>query len=99
MKKFCYYVITLFEERIKTLAHEYINIRSSNTTLRNDIINKSLNTFYDNFVTVPIDGANSDIAIICKHFHMQLLIKELDKDNKLDANSAYEYLTNTSKEA
>lgn len=31
----------LSEEKIKTLSHKYINIRSSTTTLKNDVVKRS----------------------------------------------------------
>ena len=42
---------------------------------------------------------NGNTAIIRKRFYMQVLIKELGIDNKLNTSSTYEYLSNTNKEA
>ena len=59
-------VTRLLEERIKTLTLKFINIRSSITTLKNDIVKRSFNNLHDNFVVVPIEKANDNITMICK---------------------------------
>lgn len=77
---------------MKVLIYKYINIRSSNTTLKKDIVKRSLDSLHDNFARVPADNANGNIVIICKHFYMQVVNKKLGIDNKLIANSTCKYL-------
>lgn len=72
-----------------------MKIRSSISTLKNDIIEISLDSIHDNFITVPTDKANDKIAKTFKFFYKQVLRKEFGIDNKLKKNSTYEYLPNT----
>ena len=67
-----------------SVTHKYLNIQSSTTTFKNNIIKRSLDTIYENFVK-----ANGGIARICKRLYMQVLIKELGIDSKLNPNSVY----------
>ena len=67
-----------------SVTHKYLNIQSSTTTFKNNIIKRSLDTIYENFVK-----ANGGISRICKRLYMQVLIKELGIDSKLNPNSAY----------
>ena len=75
------------KEKIKTLTHKYINIRSSTTTFKIDIVKRSLDNNHDSSVIEPIDKANGNIATNCKHFYMQVLKKNLGIDNALNTNS------------
>ena len=87
----------LLEETIKTLNHKYINFRSSTRTLKNDIVKIYFDSPHYNFVIVPIDKANGNIAVICKHFNMGVSVKELGMNNKVSANTTYKYLTVTNR--
>lgn len=60
----------ILEEEIKTSTHKYINIRSYNTALKNNIVKRSLDSIHDNFVIVTNDKANGNIAIVCKCFYI-----------------------------
>ena len=62
-------VIRLLEERIKTLSHKYIKIKSSTTTIKNDKVKRSFDGLHDNFVTVPIDKTNDSIKKIKKFLY------------------------------
>ena len=64
------HVTRLLEERIKILTHKYLNIRSSTSALKSDIIKRSLDGLNDDFVIEPIDKAHGSIAVICKRFYM-----------------------------
>ena len=72
-----------------------MNIRSSISTLKNDIVEISLDSIHGNFITVPTDKTNDKIAKIFKLFYKQVLRKEFGIDNELRKNSTYEYLPNT----
>ena len=50
------------------------------------------------FVLVPINKADDNIAIICQHFYLQMLIKKLEVDNLKNAYRNYKYLPNTNKD-
>ena len=89
-------VIRLLEERIKTLSHKYIKIKSSTTTIKNDKVKRSFDGLHDNFVTVPIDKTNDSIKKL-KSFYTQVIIKKLGIDNKFNTNSNYEYFPSINK--
>ena len=50
------------------------------------------------FVLVPINKADDNIAIICEHFYLQMLIKKLDVDSLENVYGNYKYLPNTNKD-
>ena len=57
--------------------------KSTTTDCHKDILSdfnvkKSLIELYEKFVLTPIDKATGNVAIICKRFYAQTLIKELD---------------------
>ena len=76
------------DSRIKNLSE---NIKSSNTKL----INKDhgaiqhLKDLHSNFVITPIDKAAGNVAIICKRFYAEILVKELGLNNQSLTNTTY----------
>ena len=92
-------VTRLIDERIKILSNKHITNVSTKTSLKNKEVKRSLENLHGKFVIVPIDKANGNVAIICKRFYIQVLIKELGIDSQTSTNSTYEYLPNVNKKA
>ena len=78
-------ITALLKEIIKTLTQNNISSRSSSTTLKNDLVTRSVDSINNNFFIVPIGKANGNILIICKRFHMQVLIKDVVLENQINA--------------
>ena len=90
--------LRVLRQKIKTFTHKYKNIRPSSRALKNDIVRRSLDSLHDNFAIVLVGKTNDNMAIICKRFCMQVLMKELGIDNKSNTKSTLKYLPNTNKE-
>ena len=52
--------------------------------LDNPVIRSFLNNLHNDFALVPTDKASNNIAIICKKFYIEMLLREVGYlDNKL----------------
>ena len=54
-----------------------IKPRKTNPVLKRDDVQTYLNYLHKHFVLVPIDKAANNITIICKHFYVEVILKEI----------------------
>ena len=73
--------------KIKKICQNFRKRSSTSVFLNNDV-KKELNYLLTNFVTVPIDKAQNNIAFICKRFYAEVINKELNSTTytKVDTN-------------
>ena len=54
-----------------------ITPRKTNPVLKRDDVKKYLDHLHKHFVLVPVDKASNNIAIICKRFYVEVILKEV----------------------
>ena len=54
-----------------------ITPRKTNPVLKRDDVKKYLDHLHKHFVLVPVDKASNNIAIICKRFYVEVILKEI----------------------
>ena len=78
----------LVVERISSLKEK---VRSPKQKILNDPdVKDTLRRLHDDFVLVPADKAANNVIVVCKKYHIEMLIKELGIDTtNISTNSTY----------
>ena len=66
------------ENKIKKIYENNFRVKTATSVFTNREVKKELDFLLNNFVTVPIDKAQNNIAFICKQFYASVLAKELN---------------------
>ena len=62
----------------KIFSRKYrIKVHKTNPVLKQDTVIEYLNELHEKFVLVPIDKAAKNVAIICKKYHVTVILKEI----------------------
>ena len=90
MEEFVDWKRKIFQEvdnKIISLKHR-IKVHKTSPVLKQDAVIEYLNELHEKYVLVPIDRAANNIAIICKKYYINVILKEIEI---LDAgNETYE---------
>ena len=79
-------VLRKVDSKIRLLRQK-IKFQKSNPVLKRPDVVNYLRELHENFVLVPIDKASSNIAIICKRFYVELILREIGHIG--DGNNTY----------
>ena len=62
---------------MQALLKSKITPRKTNPVLKRDDVKKYLDHLHKHIVLVPVDKASNNIAIICKRFYVEVILKEV----------------------
>ena len=71
-------VMNKVDAKIESLRSS-MNLRRTNPVLQQSDVQEYLDQLHKQFVVVPIDKASNNLAIICKRFYAEVLLKEIGK--------------------
>ena len=83
-------VLRRVDEKIRSLKHRIKPKRSKQVLKRPDVV-EYLTQLHKNYVLVPIDKAGNNIAIVCKIYYVEVILKEIGQIGT--GNSTYEKTT------
>ena len=66
------------------------SIQSPNSVLQDHDVITCLQQLHDNYVFTPADKAANNVIIICKHFHLSIIVKELGLLDSDECSPTYE---------
>ena len=69
-------IIQKLDEKITSLR-ERIKLHKTNPVLRQEEVVEYLKTLHNKYVLVPIDKAANNVAIICKKYYTEVILKEI----------------------
>ena len=69
-------VIEKVDEKIEQLKHK-IKPKNVNPILKQPLVLEYLNKLHEHYVLVPIDKAANNIAVICKKYYVEVILKEI----------------------
>ena len=72
-------VMSLVRQRIEDIGRRY-NLPKYQSVFSIPDVVECLTELRDNFVLVPVDKATKNIALICKRFYMEVLLKEMQSN-------------------
>jgi len=72
-------VLSQVDSKIEKLEATFIK-KKVEPILKNNKVQRILKELHNNFVTVPIDKAQNNVAFICKQFYAEILSRELNND-------------------
>ena len=74
--------------KIASLAQK-IKPRSTSPVLKQPDVIAYLNDLHSKFVLVPIDKAANNVAIVCKRFYVEIILREIGASNNQSINQTY----------
>ena len=84
--------LELVDNTIDSLK-EKVKPRKITKTLNDSKVKDCLKKIHNNFVMVPIDKADSNVAFVCKRYYIEVITKELGLDG--NPSDTYEHLSDT----
>ena len=69
-------ILNKVDQKISTLKRK-IKLLKSNSIFKQAEVTKYLEDLHQKFVLVPIDKAANNIAIVCKKFYVEVILKEI----------------------
>ena len=69
-------VLRKVDEKIRSLKRKFKPQKVNQVLKREDVV-EYLENLHKNFVLVPIDKAGNNIAIICKRYYVEVILKEI----------------------
>ena len=85
-------ILKKVDQKIRNLKLR-VHPRKTNQVLKRPDVVEHLEQLHKNYVFVPIDKAGNNIAIICKRYYVEVILKEIGQIG--DGNSTYEKSSKT----
>ena len=85
-------ILRKVDEKIRSLKSNFHPKKTKKTLKRPDVV-EYLDKLHKKFVLVPIDKAGNNIAIICKRYYVEVILKEIGQIG--NGNSTYEKTSRT----
>ena len=80
-------VLKKVDDKIRSLKRKF-KPKKVNQVLRRPEVVEFLKNLHKNYVLVPIDKASNNIAIVCKRYYVEVILKEIGEIGT--GNSTYE---------